>query len=492
MVAPLDDMTTASSTIHLHPPITTRLLLNTGTVNARMARIPCRPGGALLLVLLVLALYAAAAAAAPTAVASIPTPSSLPVLQSPFKKAQQEPPPPPSPSKWDIKAFQAFVKARTGGTCAASAAPASSPTVYWVLQGQLSNPFTGDVIANVRGLEVVRLLGCVQTAEIPQRSKNDQALAIAPLPPSVSHVLPGTRKCLHLPEPQTTSKKVKKAKVSSSTALPKKQPWRAVATTVSAKTFRYFEPRTNQPLLTFRPGPRAKPRVVPPAITTTQAVSYALSRSGHLHLVAESVTGGLLAVQDQGAGPVFKTKRSKFLSLFFPMPAPKTFELSLLMWPGSKRSNRGESSGSSAAAGEDGSGGGGGGGGGRVFPWSSIVQFGASSAQPACRELYALSTEPAPKQQGRRPRMKYLRYGEAPHWCGAGRVCHLALEGTRYDRLQDIPRKDQLLFFPHSEKGEGGGQRTSGLAVLPPGSAQEFLVEAARVRGTQRKRFFFF
>lgn len=453
-----------------------------------MARIPCRPEGILLL-LLVLALSTAAAAPAPV-VASVPTPSSLPVLQSPFKKGQQEPPPPPSPSKWDLKAFQAFVEARTGGTCAAPAASASSPTVYWVLQGQLSNPFTGDVIANVRGLEVVRLLGCVQAAEIPKRSKDDQALAITPLPPSVSHALPGTRKCLHLPEPQTTNKEAKKTKASSSVALPKKQPWRAVATAISAKTFRYFEPRTNQPLLTFRPGPRAKPRVVPPTITTTQAVSYALSRSGHLHLIAESVTGGLLAVQDQGAGPVFKTKRSKFLSLFFPMPAPKTFELSLLMWPGSKRNNRGESN-NNAAAGEDGSSGGGGGGGGG-FPWSSIVQFGASSAQPACRELYALSTEPAPKQQGRRPRMKYLRYGEAPHWCGAGRVCHLALEGTRYDRLQDIPRKDRLLFFPNSKKGEGGGEGGSGLAVLPPESAQEFLEEAARVRRTQRKRFLFF
>jgi len=455
-----------------------------------MARIPCRPGGVLLL-LLVLALYAEAA------VASIPTPSSLPVLQSPFKKGQQEPPPPPTPSKWDLKAFQAFVKARTGGACAASAASASStssPTVYWVLQGQLSNPFTGDVIANVRGLEVVRLLGCVQAAEIPKRRKDAQALAITPLPPSVSHVLPGTRKCLHLPEPQAINKKkANKTKASSSVALPKKQPWHAVATTISAKTFRYFEPRTNQPLLTFRPGPRAKPRVVTPAITTTQAVSYALSRSGHLHLVAESVTGGLLAVQDQGAGPVFKTKRSKFLSLFFPMPAPKTFELSLLMWPGSKRSNRADSN-SNAGAEEDGSGGGGGGGGG--FPWSSIVQFGASSAQPACRELYALSTEPAPKQQGRRPRMKYLRYGEAPHWCGAGRVCHLALEGTRYDRLQDIPRKDRLLFFPNTKKGaitgEKGREGGSALAVLPPDSAQEFLEEAARVRKTQRKRFIFF
>ncbi len=454
-----------------------------------MTRIPCRLD-CFLLLLLALAPYTTPSA---VAVASIPTPSSLPLLQSPLKKGQQEPPAPPSRSTWDLKAFQAFVYARTGGMCAAlagSASSTSSPTVYWVLQGQLSNPFTGDVIANVRGLEVLHLLEFAQAADNPKRRK-DQTLAIAPLPPSVSHALPGTRKCLHLPEPPAdNSKKAKaaaKTKASSSVPLSKKQQWRAVATAISAKTFRYFEPLTNQPLLTFRPGPRAKPRQVPFTVTTTQAVSYALSRSGHLHLVAESVTGGLMAVQDQGVGPVFKAKRSKFLSLFFPMPAPKTFELSLLMWPGSKRGNHRVSSDSSSSNGvEDGGSGGGG------FPWSSIVQFGASSAQPACRELYALSTEPAPKQQGRRPRMKYLRYGEAPHWCGAGRVCHLALKGTRYDRLQDIPREERQLFFPNTKKGSEGEEGGSLLAVFPPGSAQEFLDEAERVRRTQRKRFIFF
>ncbi|KAM3575367.1 hypothetical protein VYU27_002714 [Nannochloropsis oceanica] len=453
-----------------------------------MARIPCRRLDCFLLLLLAVTPYTTPAA---VAVASIPTPSSLPVLQSPLKKGRQEPPATPSRSTWDIKTFHAFVKARTGGMCAALAGPASStssPTVYWVLRGQLSNPFTGDVIANVRGLEVLYLLGYTQAPDIPKISKY-QTLAIAPLPPSVSHALPGTRKCLHLPEPQADNSNKAKAetKANASSSVSKKQPWCAVATTISAKTFRYFEPLTNQPLLTFRPGPRAKPRQVPLAVTTTQAVSYVLSRSGHLHLVAESVTGGLMAVQDQGAGPVCKAKRSKLLSLFFPMPAPKTFELSLLMWPGSKRSNHGMSSGSSGSNGvEDGGGGGGG------FPWGSIIQFGASSAQPACRELYALSTEPASKQQGRRPRMKYLRYGEAPHWCGAGRVCHLALKGTRYDRLQDIPREERQLFFPNTKKGLEGEEGGSLLAVFPPGSAQEFLDEAERVRRTQRKRFIFF
>lgn len=273
-------------------------------------------------------------------------------------------------------------------------------------------------------------------------------------------------------------------------------------------------------MLTFRPSPRAKPRVVPKAVTLLQAISYALSPKGHLHMVAESTSGGLLAVEDQGTGPVVTRKAPKLVSLLFPPPVPKTFELSLLMWPGSKQRGTpatGDVDASIAA------GGGGDGGNGGGFPWSNLIQFGSSNAQPPCRELYALTTEPSTdkrqrqrEKRGAKARMKYLRYGESPHWLGAGRVCHLTLEGTRYDRFQDIPREDRQLFFPSSNGKVGlfkalpfsGGGKKEGkqkedegkekevmkkdVAVIPPDSARGFVEEAERAAKARRKRFIFF
>ncbi len=426
----------------------------------------------LLLLLLLRPSPAAAASSNPTLFPVPPRSHGLP------KKTKPEPAAPAAAGSWDLRAFHAFLKVRTGGGHGHAwgsrrPTPAAGSPVYWVLHGQLSNPFTGDVIAEVRGLEVLRLLSCVEaTATTAAAETKTQARRLLQqLPPSPAHQLPGTAQCLHLTSTATS-------------------PWRAVATTLSAKTFKYFHPATGQPLLTFRPNPRAKPRVVPKGVSSLQAVSYALSTKGHLHLVGEAVSGGLVAVQDQGTGPVDTRKQKGGAKVWALWPAgtPKTFELSLLMWPGSKRRNRGRDAGAN-----DGKENGGlliGGG----FPWSSIVQFGASSAQPPCRELYAVSTEPS-KQMGSsrgRPRMKYLRYGECPHWCGAGRFCHLALEGTRYDRLQDIPRKDRQLFFP---KGNAPGEEegtTALAAAVPPASVQGFREEAERARRARRKRFFFF
>ncbi len=386
--------------------------------------------------------------------------------------------------RWDLRAFQSFLQARTGtsGHCP----PSLARECYWVMQGQLSNPFTGDVIAAVRGVEVVKLVG---SGALPCQA------------------LPGTKKALQLSGSGSGTRADAGAGAGADAGAGPGQ-WRAVACVLSAKSFRYFHPLTGQPLRTFRPSPRAKPRAVPPALTSLQAVTYALSRHGHLQLVSESVNGGLLSVRDEGKGPGAApapaggaggnggNPQRRLVPWSWPsLPlllrrAPRRFELSLLMWPGSKQKPQ--------RGGEDKDGGGLAG-----IPWSSLVQFGASSSQPACRELYALSTEPARGQSGRRPRMRYLRYGECPHWCGAGRVCHLTLEGVRYDRLQDIPRADRRLFFPAAEQQQQQQQQrrqdekdpaaVAGTSPPPlPLTTHDFADEQERERRRRRKRFIFF
>lgn len=343
---------------------------------------------------------------------------------------------------------------------------------YWLLQGHLSNPFTGDVIAAIRGVEVVRLVGGG---------------------PAPCLALEGTKKALQLSSPPSAA--------GDAAGSPTSQ-WRALASTLSAKSFRYFHPLTEQPLLTFRPSPRAKPRAVPTAVTSVQAVTYALSRQGHLQLVGESVSGGLLSVRDEGKGSAEAgsgsstggKKKKALLPWSWPPPflrsPPRRFELSLLMWPGSKQQQK------RPQGTEEG------GGGGWGIPLSSLVQFGASSSQPPCRELYAFTTEPTPGKNGRRPRMRYLRYGECPYWCGAGRVCHLTLEGVRYDRFQDIPQADRRLFFPGAEeqpkgKAERGDAAVSSVGAEPalpalPLTMHQFSDEQEREKRRRRKRFFFF
>lgn len=395
-------------------------------------------------------------------------------------------------------------------TISGQRAPALARECYWVLHGQLSNPFTGDVIAAVRGVEVVRLAG---SSALPCQA------------------LPGTKKALQL-APHHTTTTAGSSSSSSGGANPSHNQWRAVASVLSAKSFRYFHPLTGQPLLTFRPSPRAKPRAVPAAVRSLQAVTYALSRRGHLHLVSESVSGGLLAVRDEGKGAgaaavapaatAASGKRRLVVPWSWPPPflrrAPRRFELSLLMWPGSKQRperRRGRASEEEGEGEAEASGGGGGWGGLTSIPWSSLVQLGASSSQPPCRELYAFSTEPARGwgRGGRRPRMRYLRYGECPHWCGAGRVCHLTLEGVRYDRYQDIPRADRALFFGEPKERKGWGRRRKGeegeqeqqqaeavgggavVTMAPPPlplTTQDFADEMELEKRRRRKRFFFF
>lgn len=432
---------------------------------------------------LLLALWSTRNRLSTAAVASTSTPT-WPQKGQRNSMANQDQEPSVTLSRWDLKSFHAFVKGRTGGICSA---PVSLPTanVYWVLHGQLSNPFTGDVIAEVRGIEVVRFVGYVQ-APGQQRGNICGSHPAVDLPKSQSHAMPGTRMCLQLKDSQPKVTETGEEKRHADIQTASLQRWCALATSVSAKTFRYFEPCTGRPLLRFRPGPRAKVRTVPAAITTKQVITYALSHSGSLHLVAESLNGGLVAVQNEAAGPVLGSQKRKCILCFPPKP-PKKFELSLLMWPGSKRGNRDYSRNEGNASEErkvDGS--------RRGFPWRSLVQFGTSSAQPACRELYALTTEPLPKQHGRRPRMKYLRYGEAPHWCGAGRVCHLALDGTRYDRLQDVPKRYRQLFFPTMTTAPLTDESEKNLsAELPPQSVEAFLEEARGVQRAERARFHF-
>jgi hypothetical protein len=104
--------------------------------------------------------------------------------------------------------------------------------------------------------------------------------------------------------------------------------------------------------------------------------------------------------------------------------------------------------------------------------------------------------------------MRYLRYGECPHWCGAGRVCHLTLEGVRYDRYQDIPKADRQLLFGEREKGRwrkgaAGEEEQQAVEVVagalatmvPPAlplTTQDFADEQELERRRRRKRFFFF
>ena len=285
--------------------------------------------------------------------------------------------------KWNPDSFRTFLWARTG----------SGPApVYWALEGQLSNPFNGEVIAQVRGLEVTRCVG------------------------------------LSVKKGKKDAKPVGKGRLMASKALEAKKLW-ASATILSTKTFLYLDPRTGEPMTSFQPTPRSKPKPVPQAPPSLQAITYALTSDGALHLVSETPEGVLLEVDDQpSAAP--KPKRGWGLNLR--LPGVRTFELSLLMWPGSKPA--------------------------RGPAWTSLVQLGGSSAQPPCRELYALRVgDPF----NPRPRLRYLRYGEGPWWCGAGRVCNLALEGTRYTRPEDLPRSLRQLLV---KSGQGDKK---GLIPLP-------------------------
>lgn len=140
---------------------------------------------------------------------------------------------------WSLSSFRDFVDARLG--------PPSCPVVWWALEGQLTSPTTGDVIAEVRGLEVVRCVGRGGLGGEKKKKGDGSAVAYAGL---------STEGCL-----------------SSS---PAGREVEAYATAVSRRAFLYLDPVTKQPMTSFRMSRRSKARDVPLPAPLVRVLTFAL------------------------------------------------------------------------------------------------------------------------------------------------------------------------------------------------------------------------
>lgn len=140
---------------------------------------------------------------------------------------------------WSLSSFRDFVDARLG--------PPSCPVVWWALEGQLTSPTTGDVIAEVRGLEVVRCVGRGGLGGKKKKKGDGSAVAYAGL---------STEGCL-----------------SSSSAGREVE---AYATAVSRRAFLYLDPVTKQPMTSFRMSRRSKARDVPLPPPLVRVLTFAL------------------------------------------------------------------------------------------------------------------------------------------------------------------------------------------------------------------------
>jgi hypothetical protein len=292
---------------------------------------------------------------------------------------------------WTAGAFWDFVKARSGLT---------RQPVYWASEGRLTNPLTGDVIALVQGLEVVRPL-----------ARSRRAGVIADLEAARG--------------------------LKAFQELEAKGTWEAAAIVLATKVFVYVDPASGKPLDVYRPRRRGRGTRLPPCVWQPQAIAYVLEE-GRLRLMEEVPEGALLSVREQsprpygGGGPADAFRRR--------------FELMITMWPGATAKP----------------------------PLSSLIQFGPSRSNPACRERYSL-VGPGPLPLQSTARLSYVRLGEGPWWCGAGRVCQLELHARRYSRYEGVPRSLRQLIE----------ERAPVEARSPPDTVQEFkaLQEVRKISG---------
>ena len=91
-----------------------------------------------------------------------------------------------------------------------------------------------------------------------------------------------------------------------------------------------------------------------------------------------------------------------------------------------------------------------------VRPFSRIIQFGSPPAVPKCKESYIMISEGNPllnrfkslikPNKESNLKLRYIRNGEGPFWCGPNRSCTLILESLRFNKYKMLPSSFKALI----------------------------------------------
>lgn len=148
-------------------------------------------------------------------------------------------------------------------------------------------------------------------------------------------------------------------------------------------------------------------RPVPSLTKYSQAIAYLL-RGPKLTICSQLMDGSTLTAE---ADPPISQKTPNFN----PFQLSRTYEVKYTMWPGAHRP---------------------------MLAWS-LVQFGSAPSTPACRESYLVER----KWLGGGS-MRYVRYGEAPWWYGAGKFILMKAKAD----IDTFLRRHKLYYMTVAEE----------------------------------------